>query len=257
MRASELIQHVTNHRRGGPDAINGRWYYVGETGAPAFENSWSNAGGSLGVLRYALNDDELVITGAVTGGVSGTVVFTLPATHRPEEDFYQTGVVTDGSDLASILVDASTGEVTITTTSVTTYTDYSGSLAWTATGTSPSIGHGVIRAGYVQLGKTVHYYGSLTFGNTTTFGTGSYRISLPVACVTAVTVINVGGAMRLYDASTNAWWAAVTPWFPSTSTCGGIYGATYGGTLTEVAVTSPFTWAQDDVWGWNLIYQAA
>lgn len=54
--------------------------------------------------------------------------------------------------------------------------------AWTSTGTAPAIGNGTITGAYQQVGKMVLGFRiSIVFGSTTTYGTGNYLLSLPVA----------------------------------------------------------------------------
>jgi hypothetical protein len=65
----------------------GSWIYVGTFPgdanttilSPPFQNSWGNMGGGWQVLRFRwLSDGTIEIEGVVTGGVVGTVIFTLP-----------------------------------------------------------------------------------------------------------------------------------------------------------------------------------
>jgi hypothetical protein len=51
---------------------------------------------------------------------------------------------------------------------------------WTASTTNPSIGDGTITGRYKQIGKTTFVHIKLSIGSTTTFGSGSWRFSLPV-----------------------------------------------------------------------------
>lgn len=60
-----------------------------------------------------------------------------------------------------------------------TYTTYV--PAWAAAGVAPALGNGTLTGRYVQIGKYVHGYLTLTAGTTTTFGTGNYNFTLPVA----------------------------------------------------------------------------
>lgn len=65
--------------------------------------------------------------------------------------------------------------------------------AWTAYtpaisgGASPAwtIGNGTIAGSYAQIGKTVHFKGSLAIGSTTTVGNASLTITLPVTSAAA------------------------------------------------------------------------
>lgn len=58
------------------------------------------------------------------------------------------------------------------------WTAYTPVLAGT---TNPVIGNGSLLGAYVQVGKLIHYRWSFTSGTTTTYGSGPYVISLPVA----------------------------------------------------------------------------
>ena len=60
------------------------WHEVGDTGEPAFQNSWANVGDPYETLGYRISADGWVyLKGRVDGGSAGTVIFTLPATYRP------------------------------------------------------------------------------------------------------------------------------------------------------------------------------
>lgn len=52
---------------------------------------------------------------------------------------------------------------------------------WTSTGTAPALGNGSLTGRYFQIGKLVTVWISLVMGSTTTFGSGVYFLSLPVA----------------------------------------------------------------------------
>lgn len=51
---------------------------------------------------------------------------------------------------------------------------------WTASTTNPTIGNGLLEGTYKRVGNTVHVWMMMTAGSTTTFGSGEYKISLPV-----------------------------------------------------------------------------
>ena len=90
------------------------WVYVGATGAPIFENGWTNVGGVYQHLRYRIcgTDNYLEIEGCVHGGDDCTVVFTLPAYDVPDADTTLTGVDASGFPVGFV-VQASTGSVII------------------------------------------------------------------------------------------------------------------------------------------------
>jgi collagen type VII alpha len=54
------------------------------------------------------------------------------------------------------------------------------SPAWTASTTNPVIGNGLINGRYKQIGKTIFVNTRIQMGTTTTYGSGQWRISLPV-----------------------------------------------------------------------------
>jgi hypothetical protein len=52
--------------------------------------------------------------------------------------------------------------------------------AWTSTGTAPVLNNGTLTGMYFRLNKLIIARATWTAGSTTTFGTGGYRISLPI-----------------------------------------------------------------------------
>lgn len=115
---------------------------------------------------------------------------------------------------------------------------------WTSTGTQPALGNGVISGQYLRAGKLVIYRGRLDMGSTTTFGTGIYNFSLPVAFNTSGS--NVGVAF-VSDATGNPGPAAA-----------GLFGSILFlmSSSGNVTATSPFTWAVNDNLGWTLLYES-
>ena len=68
--------------------------------------------------------------------------------------------------------------------------------AWTGTTTNPAIGNGTVSGSYLQIGKTISWRCIVTMGSTTTYGSGAWLISLPVAASAswaANSVVGVGG----------------------------------------------------------------
>lgn len=59
------------------------WHYIGETGEPAFLNSWDNAGFGLTSMAFRREGGRIGIAGVVTGGAAGSVITTLPLAYRP------------------------------------------------------------------------------------------------------------------------------------------------------------------------------
>ncbi|MEU8713624.1 hypothetical protein [Streptomyces sp. NPDC048663] len=67
---------------------------------------------------------------------------------------------------------------------------------WTTTGTAPNIQNGTLTGRYMKIGRTVICEINMTAGSTTTFGTGNYSWSLPVAAASSGMAI-VGTSMLL------------------------------------------------------------
>lgn len=132
-----------------------------------------------------------------------------------------------------------------------TYTNYAGSLAWVGSGGNPAIGNGVIEAKYIAYGKMIHYYGKILMGSTTTFGVGTWSISLPVA--KAASSNTPVGTAWLRDATGNDFHAFCY----SAATNEFLMRGHTDGANTAVGVTTPFTWANTDWFSWSLMYEAA
>lgn len=103
-----------------------------------------------------------------------------------------TGSLTGGS-AGQFAVDAS-GNVTaagnITVGAWVSYTP-----TWTSTGTAPAIGNGTLVGRYSLQGKTCTVMVGLTFGSTTTAGTGTYAFALPFTAVTRAGNAWIGQAL--------------------------------------------------------------
>jgi len=64
------------------------WIFVGDTGAPAFENSWQDydgdfTAGGYGSCRFRKINGVVYLEGLATSGTLGTTIFTLPEGYRP------------------------------------------------------------------------------------------------------------------------------------------------------------------------------
>lgn len=90
--------------------------------------------------------------------------------------------------------------------------------AWTAT-TNPAIGNGVIGGAYIKAGSTVLFRLRITPGSTTTFGSGGYTTSLPLALADSPVTFQ-GGLL-----------VPGTGWHPLWGLCG------VGGTTMDLATT--------------------
>lgn len=122
---------------------------------------------------------------------------------------------------------------------------------WTAASSNPSLGNGTIAGFYKQTGKTVSAYGRLLVGSTTTFGTGDWRISLPVTAQTTAGPSPVGSATA-GDASATS--AGSRPANTDLITNTTMRFVSPSGVL---AATVPFTWTTSDDVRWQITYEAA
>jgi hypothetical protein len=127
------------------------------------------------------------------------------------------------------------------------------SPTWTSTGTAPSLGNGTLSARYFQIQKIIFVELYFTPGSTTSYGTGIYKFSLPIAARAGLFGYMSNGLARLYDAST----AQAT--FAQT----GFYAADYNNVMVylapsgQVTNTTPFTWATSDELIMSFQYEAA
>jgi len=104
------------------------WHSVGAAGEPAFQNSWANLALPSPPLRFRKDPTGRVyITGVVTGGANGTVIFTLPAGYRPPAAYSYTldNLQTNGTAGTWIGVVGSSGAVQGNFTGATLYIDVS------------------------------------------------------------------------------------------------------------------------------------
>lgn len=128
------------------------------------------------------------------------------------------------------------------------WTDFAPSVQWTASTTNPVLGNGTIAAEYRQVGKTVTYNGVINMGSTTTYGTGDWRINLPVAAAGGGKDV---GVATLIDSS------AQTNSRPGSSELVTTSTLRFLSTTGRVDATNPFVWATGDALRWAITYEVA
>lgn len=116
---------------------------------------------------------------------------------------------------------------------------------WSSSGTQPVLGNGTITGRYQQTGKTAMAYGKLTIGSTTTFGTGSYRVSVPIA---ASSTDNAPGPLWIFDSGTasrsgTSFWVTTTTLWLTAAASG------------DITATNPQTFAINDIIAWFAMYE--
>lgn len=160
---------------------------------------------------------------------------TTPAT-------WTAGEVVAASKMNSQIRDVATG----IQASWSTYTP-----TWGGT-SNPAIGNGVLSGRYMRVGKTITANITIVMGSTTTYGSGTWTLSLPVASVfTTTTYVNLGSvSMRDTSASANSTGVAI---LADQTTARMVVGSSNA----FVSTTAPWTWANGDTLSVTLNYEAA
>lgn len=129
------------------------------------------------------------------------------------------------------------------------------SYAATIGGTGWAIGDGTITTSYMQIGKLVIYKYSIVFGSTSTYGSASLTLTLPLTMGGSITTGQGMNNTTLFDTSASARYAANSRRNSNTVISFGTLGT--NGLLGSTISTSPFTWAVgDSVYG-MFIYETA
>lgn len=110
---------------------------------------------------------------------------------------------------------------------------------WSGSTTNPVLNNGTMVGRYLQVGKTVSFKINLTMGSTTTYGSGAYGWTLPVAPHSDTTASAV-----LVDASASSRYTA-TAWLTNGSGVFRVLSAVATG-QSGIAGTVPFTFATSD-----------
>ncbi len=132
-----------------------------------------------------------------------------------------------------------------------TYSNYT--PTWTSSGTAPAIGNATVVARFAQIGKIIHAYGSITFGSTSTFGSGNYSLALPLTASTNPVGVPCGTSFIFDSSAGNS--GIVNPYISTTTKMQWFYGATYFGTNSTLGVSAPWTWAVNDEVTWSILYE--
>jgi hypothetical protein len=128
-----------------------------------------------------------------------------------------------------------------------TYTSYTPAF------TGLTVGNGTVSTSYAQIGKFVHFVGSLTFGSTTAMSTNP-QTSLPVD--SSMTFTNNMGVGMCNDSNAAFYPIAIFSISSTTAqfVCQDV--ATFVRT-NFIGAAQPFVWATNDVLTWNMVYKAA
>lgn len=126
---------------------------------------------------------------------------------------------------------------------------------WTASGTQPVIGNGAITGRYTKIGRTVIGVITVLFGSTTTFGTGVYYWSPPVAFSPSWPAWGLVGVYKAYNGGSNI--NAILR-HNNAGAFQASYSATWpAGAETHVSQTLPWTWVNGNNMDMTFTYEAA
>jgi len=128
------------------------------------------------------------------------------------------------------------------------YDAQSYAASWGAASVAPAIGNGTIVGSYSRKGKEVTFRGKLTAGSTTTFGTGSWSFSLPVAHSATSGQGDVGSVLM----TAGLYYVGAAKWDGSVS-----FNAYAHGAAVQVNSASPAAWANGNTFEWQITYPAA
>lgn len=119
---------------------------------------------------------------------------------------------------------------------------------WFGSVSNPSLGNGTLAAQYTRIGRVVYGYIGITMGSTTTYGSGYWKFSYPVA--------NLGyemGACYCFDTSAGAEYGGGQAAGLS-STEFAFRVSNNGSTFSALTSAHPFAWANGDSLNINWTY---
>lgn len=127
---------------------------------------------------------------------------------------------------------------------------------WSTTGTQPAIGNGTLNMRHVKLGRTVIGTARLLSGSTTTFGTGTWFLSLPFPPNNTISNFAILGAGKAWGAGPSLNFVVRVD--NANQKMQFAYSATApAGTETNITATTPWTWANGHDLDIQFMYEAA
>jgi hypothetical protein len=200
---------------------------------------WQTSDGANG---FWVDVGSLAITSnsAITANIITSNITSLTGNISSTANISFTGNITAANIITS-------GELFVTGTAWASY-----AVLWTADGVSqPDIGNGTLVGKFKRIGKVVFVHVTLTTGTTTTYGSGTWRFSLPLPATSsrAVTV----PALYLDNGIAYHAGQAITEFAGNTSFVSVLSG---GSPMAPVTSTNPFTWVGGDSLTINGSYEA-
>lgn len=130
---------------------------------------------------------------------------------------------------------------------------------WKAATTNPALGNGTWSARYSRVNKMIWVRGRITMGSTTTYGSGGYRIDLPVtAQTTGWAVGDIIGWAEYFDQGGPFDYVGSVHWLSSTQ-CRLMYTEPniLGNISVAAAQGTPVTFTTSDAIKFTFMYEAA
>lgn len=197
------------------------------------------AGTSADVLSrvpVGTNDYALIADSTAAAGVSWQTTPKVVANTASRPSSPYVGQVIYQTDTSQLLIWNGSSWVlsALATAGMGVWSSYSPS--WTSNGTAPSVGNASLTGKYCRIGNTVFADMALVTlnGGSTSFGSGTYFFSLPVAAKPLWGYHSLGGAARIWDQS------AQTTYICNAS----FYGASAGATTVGILLQSSGNWVQ-------------
>jgi hypothetical protein len=151
-------------------------------------------------------------------------------------------------DVADVAVDMAALAAAADSTLGDAWTAYT--PVWTGTTTNPVIGTGTIKGRYKRLGKWGMVQGLIVTDGTTTYGTGTYLLSLPAgwSFENTATALVIRGSAFVFDTSTTTSYVGYALYVSATTFAIRTHAAT-----TNFSPTVPVTLATTDQFGFSIL----
>lgn len=116
---------------------------------------------------------------------------------------------------------------------------------WTSSGSAPSIGNGTLAGTFAIVGKLCSFRIKFVGGSTTTWGTGSYYIDLPIAGYSGIAANDGLSLIGYAEDNAVAGYSVANGRMFNTAK---FYVNFLSSSFTTFSATAPFTWGTGDYW---------
>jgi hypothetical protein len=117
-----------------------------------------------------------------------------------------------------------------------------------------TLGNGTVSTRWTQVNKQVHYYGRVVLGSTSAF-TAALDITVPININTASVVLDTIGTCGAYNGSILFYGAPINL-FSNQIRCTFFTASGTYVSNTDCSATVPFTWANGNIFFWNITYES-